>query len=132
MTELEKLLERSKGLREKAIEPPYKVTWHNLLNNKNENFGILNCSECTEEFIIDAANTSESRDEMLKIAVDALENFQLGHEHAPDLKHTREMGYSYGWCDYCQEKVSWGPGIAEQALASIESIAKKLNEDRHE
>lgn len=69
---------------------------------------------------------------------EALEEFKLGHEHAPDLPHTRAMGDSYGWCDYCLTKVTWGPGIAEQALSqthtsqaayermnALESVAKK-------
>lgn len=55
--------------------------------------------------------------EELKELIDALEDFKLGHEHAPDLPHTRAMGDTYGWCDYCSTRVSWGPGYAEQILA---------------
>lgn len=51
-----------------------------------------------------------------KIIVAALEEFKLGHIHWPDLPHTRALGDSYGWCDICSEKVSWGPGFAEEAL----------------
>lgn len=56
---------------------------------------------------------------------EALEQFKLGHEHQPNLPHTRAMGETYGWCDFCQEKVSWGEGIAEQALAAGEEKESK-------
>lgn len=48
---------------------------------------------------------------------EALESFLLGHEHQPNLKHTRALGASYGWCDICSTKVNWGPDIAEAVLA---------------
>lgn len=57
----------------------------------------------------------------LGIAREALEEFRLGHEHQPKLSHIREMGDTYGWCDFCQTKVHWGPGIAEEALAQIDA-----------
>lgn len=49
----------------------------------------------------------------------ALEEFRLSHEHAPGLPHTRALGDTYGWCDDCSTKVTWGPGIAEVALADV-------------
>lgn len=52
-------------------------------------------------------------------AIPALDEFRLGHEHRADVKHIRVMGDTYGWCDFCQEKVSFGPGIAEQALEKL-------------
>lgn len=56
---------------------------------------------------------------LLKIAIEALEGFRLGHEHAPGFLYTRPMGDTYGWCDHCHGRVSWGPGEAEQALEQI-------------
>lgn len=59
-----------------------------------------------------------------EILVEALEEFKLGHEHKPDLPHTRAMGDTYGWCDHCSTKVSWGPGEAEQALEKWREVTK--------
>ena len=55
---------------------------------------------------------------------EALEEFRLGHEHAPNLPHTRALGDTYGWCDFCSEKVSWGIGAAEQAIEKLEVFLK--------
>lgn len=52
-------------------------------------------------------------------AIPALEEFRLGHEHAAGLNHTRALGDTYGWCDFCGCKVDWGPGAAETALAAL-------------
>lgn len=60
-----------------------------------------------------------SAQEKLKVAVEALENFQLGHEHKPELEHTRAMGDTYGWCDHCNQTVAWDEDIARDALAKI-------------
>ena len=57
-------------------------------------------------------------------ALDALEGFKLGHEHAPNLSHTRAMGDGYGWCDHCNTRVFWGPGEAERVIAQIEELMK--------
>lgn len=76
----------------------------------------------------DAAFIASARQDMpalisaLEVCLGALEEFRLGHVHAADLPHTRSYGDNYGWCDYCQTKVSWGPGEAEIALASAEKI----------
>lgn len=70
---------------------------------------------------------SPTRQELLELVrelISTLEEFQLGHEHAPDLQHTRSLGDSYGWCDYCSTKVNWGPGYAEDALAKAEVLFK--------
>lgn len=55
----------------------------------------------------------------LKVAEEALEELRLGHKHAPDLEHTRALGDGYGWCDFCNTKVLWGDGIADEALKEI-------------
>jgi hypothetical protein len=60
----------------------------------------------------------------IKIAVQELCDFRLGHEHKPDLPHTRALGETYGWCDHCNTSVSWGPGDAEIALSQIEEVLK--------
>ena len=54
--------------------------------------------------------------------VEGLQEFYLGHEHAPELEHCRPMGDTYGWCSYCGEKVSWGPGRAEQIVAEYHRL----------
>lgn len=58
----------------------------------------------------------------LSKAVGALEEFQLSHKHSEGESYIRKMGDTYGWCDYCSEKVSYGPGYAEEALAGIATI----------
>jgi hypothetical protein len=52
-----------------------------------------------------------------------LEELRLGHEHNQGLKNIRPMGDGYGWCDYCQTKVNYGPGLAEEALKKANDIA---------
>lgn len=64
--------------------------------------------------------------EAINLAEETLEDFKLGHEHAPDLPHTRAMGDTYGWCDYCSTKVSWGEGEAEKTLSQIKNLKEKL------
>ena len=73
---------------------------------------------------------SANRETVLKLIAtvrvmrEALAEFQLGHEHADGLDHIRIMGNTYGWCDYCSTKVTFGPGYAEAALAKAEEIWK--------
>lgn len=55
----------------------------------------------------------------LGIAREALEGFKLGHQHEDGWEHIRRYGDTYGWCDFCQEKVMFGPGDAEIALAEM-------------
>jgi len=55
---------------------------------------------------------------------EALDGFRIGHEHAPMLPHTRALGDTYGWCDFCHTKVTWGPGDAEEALARFDAYLK--------
>lgn len=53
---------------------------------------------------------------------EGLEQFALNHEHAPDLAHTRALGDTYGWCDYCATKVEWGSDPAREALARAKEL----------
>lgn len=149
MTNLEKFLAKSKELREAlaSIEHDQWRTWaRHLLYHTN---GEPNLTEKRKKRWSELINTEyedlpeewkehdrvwadqileilnpEIKDEMIRVMAEALEEFRLGHEHAPDLKHTRAMGGTYGWCDYCQTKVSWNPGIAEAALARVEELSK--------
>ena len=73
-------------------------------------------------FIAASRNALPKLIEALEEAVGALEEFRLGHEHAPGLDHTRAMGDTYGWCDHCHTKVKWGPGYAEEALANVNAL----------
>lgn len=73
MTNLEKFLERSKELREKAIQTPYKLTClGSLMTPKGEDFGTLQCSECTRDYILNAVNTGETRDEIIRLMSKAI------------------------------------------------------------
>lgn len=74
------------------------------------------------QFIAAARNDLPLLISALEVCLGALEEFRLGHVHAADLSHTRAFGDNYGWCDYCQTKVSWGPGDAEIALAKAEAL----------
>lgn len=56
---------------------------------------------------------------LVREATTVIEGFQLGHEHSAGLNHIRKMGDTYGWCDFCGERVSFGPGEAEQFLAKL-------------
>lgn len=73
---------------------------------------------------------AKSRDEeltrlegLVREATTVIEGFQLGHEHSAGLNHIRKMGDTYGWCDFCGERVSFGPGEAEQFLAKLRGEA---------
>lgn len=63
---------------------------------------------------------AEPRDELIEKLAEVLEGFRLGHQHEAGLTHIRVMGDSYGWCDLCHERISFGPGEAEQAIAELD------------
>lgn len=60
--------------------------------------------------------------EALVAAVEALKELQLGHVHEPLAENIRVLGDTYGWCYSCNTKVSFEPGIAEEALAKIDKV----------
>ena len=64
--------------------------------------------------------------EALVAAVEALEELQLGHSHKSGDEHLRLLGDNYGWCSHCQTKVSFGPGIAEEALSKIDKVLGEM------
>ncbi len=63
---------------------------------------------------------------LLERLVGALKREGLTHIHAPDLPHTRALGDTYGWCDYCSGKVHWGLGNADQVLDDCRADLEKL------
>lgn len=62
------------------------------------------------------------QEKMLRAAMDGVGEFVLNHEHSPGLSHTRALGDSYGWCDHCGEKVSWGEYRAKELLSQLAEI----------
>lgn len=96
---------------------------------------VLNRSSCSPEFteVFEAKNyvlkyieLAEMQEKIINLLKDALEDFKLGHDHAPNLEHTRALGESYGWCDICSTRVSWGLGYAELALEQIQKLENSL------
>lgn len=80
----------------------------------------LDATSVIDKLILDLKKQQSA----IKILSGALEEFRLYHDHQPGLNHTRAMGDSYGWCDRCHTKVSWGPGEAEIALAKAQELLK--------
>lgn len=58
----------------------------------------------------------------LERAVKYVEESVVAHIHEADLPYTRALGSSYGWCDYCGTKVSWGECDAALVLKEINRI----------
>lgn len=84
---------------------------------------VSSLSEKTTSFI---AHSREDIPKLLSVIErmrEAIEEFRLGHEHQPDLPHTRAMGGTYGWCDFCQTKVVWGKGYADSCISDCDKIA---------
>lgn len=59
-------------------------------------------------------------------AVAALEELQLGHSHKSGDEHLRLLGDNYGWCSFCQTKVNFGHGVAEEALSKIDKVLGEM------
>jgi hypothetical protein len=56
----------------------------------------------------------------LAVAVEALNEFRLGHEHNEGDKNYRPLGDNYGYCHTCATKVGLNEDIAKDALEQIE------------
>lgn len=90
-----------------------------------EVYWVAQCQNQADAELITCAPTDLAKAlKALETTTDALDSFKLSHLHAPDLPHTRSLGDTYGWCDYCKTSVSWGPGDAETALSQIEEVLK--------
>lgn len=103
MTNLDRFLENSHQLRRKAIDTPYSMTSRSLITQGKLSFGMLDCSECTEEFILNSCNTAEIKDEMIRVMSKALEQYR----YVSSAKH--------GVTQY---------SAAAEALAKVEELAK--------
>lgn len=70
---------------------------------------------------IDFYGGHASTHEMIDKLAGALEEYQIKHSHAPEDKHMRIMGDSYGWCDFCSTRVDfYRPCLAGEALQELE------------
>lgn len=136
MTPLDQLLKKEEELRAKATPGPYQVRYRAKccsITYQNEKHGACEMGatnpatfyEDDARNIVHTVNVSQTKSEIIRVLVEALEGFRLGHAHGPDLDHTRKLGNSYGWCDHCATKVSWGPGYAEEALSKAQALAEK-------
>lgn len=81
------------------------------------------------EKLLDAAeDISEIIDrykKILKIALGALEDLKLSHEHNESNADYRSLGDHYGWCSKCSTRVESDKDYARAALKEINEIAGK-------
>lgn len=124
-SELEKLLERSRKMREKASCGPYRLGFNPNCSDEQpdilcEKEGYSMVAEwITKEngnFICHTLNTSSAKDEIISVLSEALK------EYAPKEKWNMDK------IREPMKSLDWHPGmIAEQALDRAERIAAEVN-----
>lgn len=73
-------------------------------------------------FGVGASSRISSLENGLREARELFLDYQLGHPHDAKQKHIRIMGDTYGWCDFCQEKVNFEEDPAKKMVAAIDSV----------
>lgn len=68
-------------------------------------------------------NVYGAKDEMLRVAVEALRKLNIAHDHPTSGPYTSQAKDNSVWCILCVSRVPVGHGIAEEALLRIEALA---------
>lgn len=122
MNSLQKLLDKSKELRDAATQGPYQNTggffYGIKANGKNLISTVSENAENNDAFIVDACNTSSAKDAMIEIAVKALEVYACTDNWSTD-------GLGNECLNLKNAKAIFGSDLAIKALSEMEAIAKK-------